>query len=685
MNGRWTMAVFLTGVLALSVAAPGAPSGLRAITNKTLVAWVRLSTTEQRGGSALTLFDAERFDAIVFGEVEPGRWMAGSDFFRRTPQEQSAWPAETAGPDELLQLAIAYRGTHVTITRNGQVTAQYEIAEAQSFPHDATVLVGLRYLGAMGAIGPLAGEVEEARLYDVALTPEAITGLALGQPSDPPPLGWWTFDDGSTADCMGHFPEGELCGGAEVLDGSLRLDGTGAYMVSRVTYPENQLLFYKALDKGTGNMWDTWLYLHEGVYCLYTLANSGGSWDNISMARSPDGVHWEELGPVLHRREGATWMGTGSTWASPVPGDDRFLMNFSEWVGDRQTIYFAESRDLVHWTRLGDDLEFRQDPRWYKDAGRWDCIWTIARPGAGLYGYWTADPLEGPGVGFGQSLDGVRWEALPPPPFAEGAPHGEAGAVERIGDQYCLMIGANGGMRTLVAPAPEGPFRPAPHNFDLLAGQSALHTYFARFFPTPDGLLVNHHSRARDGQVYFAPLKRALVDADGTLRLGWWEGNDRLKADATAPQCTLGEAVGSHPRVLDGDWDTTAGVILEGTVDLPSPESPQPAGLFLGSRGGGGVAVLVGEGGVTRMGPISDDGSGFAAEETIDREMAFPPRARFRLLLKHSLVEFYLDDILIQCYSMPDRADGRLGVLGGMGRVGDLRAWQLPSAGHRAP
>ena len=47
-------------------------------------------------------------------------------------------------------------------------------------------------------------------------------------------------------------------------------------------------------------------------------------------------------------------MGTGSTWRSPdFAQDGKFYLNFSEWRGPRQTIFFAESQDLLSWTRLG--------------------------------------------------------------------------------------------------------------------------------------------------------------------------------------------------------------------------------------------------------------------------------------------------------------------------------------------
>ena len=65
-------------------------------TNKTLVAWASPANLGQQGGSALTIQSGDRFDAIVFGERARGRWMAGSNYFRRTQADQGGYPAETA-------------------------------------------------------------------------------------------------------------------------------------------------------------------------------------------------------------------------------------------------------------------------------------------------------------------------------------------------------------------------------------------------------------------------------------------------------------------------------------------------------------------------------------------------------------------------------------------------------------
>ena len=53
------------------------------IGERTLEAWVKLDDLGQRGGSAMTIqgTNGAQFDAIVYGEREPGRWMAGSSGF----------------------------------------------------------------------------------------------------------------------------------------------------------------------------------------------------------------------------------------------------------------------------------------------------------------------------------------------------------------------------------------------------------------------------------------------------------------------------------------------------------------------------------------------------------------------------------------------------------------------------
>jgi len=447
--------------------------------------------------------------------------------------------------------------------------------------------------------------------------------------------------------------------------------------LARAAQPEVQSMFYKAQSPQTGNMWDAWLYLREGTYYLYYLANASKRWDNISMASSPDGVHWKEIGRVLFKNPKAVWMGTGSTWKSPnFAKDGKFFINFSQQFPNRsQTIFFGESTDLLNWKWLDRaKYEFVQDTRWYEPKGRWDCIYTIPRPGGGLFGYWTATPKPETGgrFGFGQTLDGITWQALPPPK-TPGVGEGEVGGVEKIGDKFYMMFGTSGVMVTLVADRPQGPFIPAKKNYRLLTG----HTYFSRFFPTPDGILVNHHSIKRNRQVHFGPLKSTIIDKKGTLRLGWWKGNEKMKHVPVKVQLPSGEpSKKTSIAMLGNTFDVKRGLILEGTIKLPTVGQPR-RGLYIQCTTDSGSAILIDSNGKAELGSMKSDGSGFKAEKRVDRDMVFGRPATLRLLLKQSLLEFYLDDILIECFSLPEDATGKIALICGNDSraIGKLKAW----------
>jgi len=283
-------------------------------------------------------------------------------------------------------------------------------------------------------------------------------------------------------------------------------------------------------------------------------------------------------------------------------------------------------------------------------------------------------PETGGQFGFGKTADGISWEALEPPE-AGGVGGGEVGAIEKIGNGYYMMFCTGGIMVTLVADKPEGPFQAAKRNFRLLSG----HTYFSRFFPTPDGLLVNHHSIARDGQVYFGTLKEAVVDNDGTLRLGWWKGNEKMKHEPVDLKLPLpGHSNGRDIMILENTLNVEQGVILEGTLVVPKGKNSPSNGLYIKCEEDQGPAILVGFDGVVDLGAMQADGSGFESEKHVDREISFGKQVSFRLLLQHSLLEFYLGGIMMECFSLPRKATGRIGLIqgSGQGAVRNIRAWR---------
>ncbi len=467
-------------------------------------------------------------------------------------------------------------------------------------------------------------------------------------------------------------------------------------------------------------MWDSWVLHKKGVYYLYYLSQLGHYWDGISLATSTDGVHWKEHGELIHKADDAVWLGgLASFWKIEIMGPDglpqeKYITNFSEWRGPKrtigqQTIFFAESKDLINWKRLVDKLgnkyELKPDPRWYKVnkgvKSRWDGMCIVDRSGGGYYGYMTASPNQpnlplaedGSTLAFGmaQSSDGLHWKAIEPPVIKWGDKLKvktttevpavvfraiSVGDVEKIKGRYYLLNTSSG---VLVADKATGPFRPQAKNMALIPERDHQGNRFPRFFRSPHGLLCVHHTLITGG-AYFAPMKRAVVDKEGILRLAYWEGNDKLKAksiELNMPEEKISSSL--QPIMFTNNFDTKKGVILEGEVKVPSSIDPRPAGVAIKCKNGEVIAILVGAKGVTYMGALKDDFSGFKRKGYFDRETRFGKTAKFKLLLRGGLAEFYLDNILMQSYQLPDFAGERIGIIPGSSKkaIEKLKAWQM--------
>ncbi|HNQ90874.1 MAG TPA: GH32 C-terminal domain-containing protein [Verrucomicrobiota bacterium] len=231
--------------LMLVAAAPCRPaaSGPEELRDKTLVAWVSPANLIQKGGSVLTLEKPGGvFDAMVFGELAPATWMAGSDGFRRTKQEQRDFPKETGPQAAPVQVAMVYSGRQITLYREGQQAATYTAGNAaERFGSDAWVLLGLRHLDAAPENRFFAGSIDDARVYGVALDAAQIAALKPNQASEPSPLAWWDFENGVASDRMGAFPATTLFHRARLEGGRLHLDRPGAFMLaSRETLESRQ-------------------------------------------------------------------------------------------------------------------------------------------------------------------------------------------------------------------------------------------------------------------------------------------------------------------------------------------------------------------------------------------------------------------------------------------------------------
>ncbi len=150
------------------------------LVEKTLEAWVQLETLEQRGGGVISVqsLDGGTFDAIVFGEQEPVKWMAGSNGFVRTKSFNGT--AESDAKDRIVHIAVVYKkdGTILGYRNGAPYGMSYRPDNLPLFPaQESQVILGLRHSPAVGN-RMLAGRIQRAQLYNRALTADEIAASA---------------------------------------------------------------------------------------------------------------------------------------------------------------------------------------------------------------------------------------------------------------------------------------------------------------------------------------------------------------------------------------------------------------------------------------------------------------------------------------------------------------------------
>jgi hypothetical protein len=152
----------------------------RDIAAKTLEAWVQLDDLAQRGGGVLSIEtpDGVVFDALVFGEREPGRWLAGSNNFQRSGSFAGSDEVEAEGRP--VHVAVVYRadGT-IECYRDGLPYGQpTRVAPLQPFAAGrAEIVFGLRHRPP-GGNRHLRGKIHRAAFHDRALSAAEVAASA---------------------------------------------------------------------------------------------------------------------------------------------------------------------------------------------------------------------------------------------------------------------------------------------------------------------------------------------------------------------------------------------------------------------------------------------------------------------------------------------------------------------------
>lgn len=109
-----------------------------------------------------------------------------------------------------------------------------------------------------------------------------------------------------------------------------------------------------------------------GFYLQRPDGSGNGSATSVGLATSKDLVHWSEVGEILRADPGAAWcnqrIATGSTWR----GRERWQMLVTAHGGSGGNVGLAESEDLQKWTMIGPArIDYRdhavpEDPYWQR-------------------------------------------------------------------------------------------------------------------------------------------------------------------------------------------------------------------------------------------------------------------------------------------------------------------------------
>ena len=489
-------------------------------------------------------------------------------------------------------------------------------------------------------------------------------------------------------------------------------------------------------------MWDTSIIYHEDKYYLFSMYKLEGKNTYAWCAVSDDGVHYNDVGTIIQDTDFFVLKMFVHKFG------DKYIMNhgiFSDWDGKplNDTLCFWESNDLINWSYLGKEKDSHPDERWYNRKGRWDHMYTIDCED-GYYGYCvatTSDDIPYSSCGLMYSKNGVDWEVLPPPVIEWGdipPVEFEVGGCEKIGDMYYLIGGAglhmgnwNYSVFTFVADNPRGPFTPLKEAYRLCGSNKSGSRMGVQWLASfgrgkDDEILITNYITAQFSDefnfigtkenVWLLPVKKAILDQNGGLHMGYWKQNDLLKGQTVnidkadfsiASSCTNSpgqiKALNGNANITigpdnapfkgnfldkgqsyvvredytvafyDKKFDIDKGIVVEGYITVNGKQKlcPVKAGFCFGQKEGA-IAILCEAGDklyrktdIVEMyfgekfscKIIDETGAYCATVNGLDMDVKTP----FRLFYRKNMFELYLKDMLVQSFIVPSESNGQLG------------------------
>lgn len=172
-NGKWAISNLVSDIQ---------------IKERTLVAWAKINNLNVRGGSILSIntgLAQNDFDAIVYAEKEPKKWMSGSGAFGRTENPNNKPASEYEEEvNKLVKITITYAANNqIKAYRDNELIGSYTKGNILTYSEGTTVYFGVRHRLENGQKFPgspwIDASIEEARIYNGVLTAEQIKNLTM--------------------------------------------------------------------------------------------------------------------------------------------------------------------------------------------------------------------------------------------------------------------------------------------------------------------------------------------------------------------------------------------------------------------------------------------------------------------------------------------------------------------------
>jgi len=721
MMKKFPLATLLL-VIGLTAHAAEQPS----LQDKTLVAWVTPANPAQQGGSVLTIDDGKgHFDGIVFGEIEPSRWMAGSEYHHRTEKRQDAWPAETAGAKTPVQIAIVYRGNGVTTYRDGKEYSHHEIGASQTFGPDSVAVIGPRHLGNTTCFN---GTIDGARIYDRALSPEQIASLKPDIEGTIKPWAWWTFDDAAATERTGRFPVSRIVSGAKVENGRLVLDKKGGLYAARseglfddfipralppslsgkpdlpgdiaaVRRFRNHLLsdpyrptYHFAIPEDYASPFDPNGAIYwRGQYHLFyiyqeypqTSVDRGHVFGHISSA---DLVHWRQHPTPLYPTADSPDRGmfSGNCF---INKNGAATMIF-HGVGAGNCIATSTDDNLDHWTKLPSN-PIIPNPKSDAPFTSWDPFGWVE--GDTYYAIFGGSPKSGkpPTIFKADKLDG--WHYVGPflhhnmPDVAENEDISCANFFKLGGKRVLVCIAHNRGTRYYVGEWKNEQFYPEVHERMSWVDNA----YFApRVLAAPDGrqILWNWIFDQRDGKTRQASGWSGEMSLPRELTLGD-DNRLRMRPIRELERLRYNEQTASD-IAIPADKEVVLDKIAGNTIELELQIDPQDAKQV-------GIKVCRSPGGEEETPVFYDVAEGKLKIDTSRSSLGEGPKKveagpfalkpgeplTLRVFVDRSVIDAFANDrqaVMRRIYpSRPDSLTISVFANGGPAKVKQVKAWQM--------